>query len=133
MTLSGKGVGKPLPHLTHEQQREVYYFTVFPSLFVSLHPDYVLTHRIQRIAADQTRIECQIHVDPHDDSITPKSLRDAAEFWDQTNRQDWEVCELTQSGVASSGYVPGPYSDAESLLAAFDRHYLDQLAVEEDR
>jgi len=45
------------------------------------------------------------------------------EFWDLTNRQDWHVNELTQKGLSSRAYSPGPYSNAEGLLSAFDRHY----------
>ncbi len=48
----------------------------------------------------------------------------AVEFWDETNRQDWHVCELGQLGVASQAYAPGWYTPRESLLAAFDRHYV---------
>ena len=38
-----------------------------------------------------------------------------------TNRQDWAVCELSQAGMTSRAYVPGPYSTREDLLYAFDR------------
>jgi len=53
--------------------------------------------------------------------------RDAVEFWDITNRQDWQVCELMQTGVSSRAYTPSPYSGAESLLAEFDREYLKAI------
>jgi Rieske 2Fe-2S family protein len=43
------------------------------------------------------------------------------EFWDMTNRQDWHVCELSQAGISSRAYTPGPYSNREDLLYAFDR------------
>ncbi len=49
---------------------------------------------------------------------------DVVDFWDLTNRQDWHVNELTQLGLSSRAYSPGPYSNAEGLLSAFDRHYL---------
>ena len=49
---------------------------------------------------------------------------DAVDFWDVTNRQDWAINELTQLGIGSRAYVPGPYANAEGLLAAFDRYYL---------
>ena len=45
-----------------------------------------------------------------------------------TNRQDWHVSELTQLGVASRAYTPGPYAQAEGLLHAFDQYYLEQIA-----
>ena len=48
----------------------------------------------------------------------------AVEFWDLTNRQDWELCENAHLGVVSNAWEPGPYSELESQLAAFDRHYL---------
>jgi Rieske 2Fe-2S family protein len=46
---------------------------------------------------------------------------DAVDFWDVTNRQDWELSDLAQAGISSRGYRPGPYSNREELLAAFDR------------
>ena len=49
---------------------------------------------------------------------------DAIEFWDMTNRQDWHVCELSQAGIGSRAYAPGPYGNQEGLLEAFDRNYL---------
>ena len=52
---------------------------------------------------------------------------DAIEFWDMTNRQDWHVCELSQQGIASRAYQPGPYSARESIPAAWDREYLRAL------
>ena len=34
------------------------------------------------------------------------------------------VNELTQQGIESRAYRPGPYANQEGLLAAFDRYYL---------
>ena len=47
--------------------------------------------------------------------------RDAIEFWDMTNRQDWYVCELAQKGAGSRGYTAGRYSLEETDTHAFDR------------
>ena len=52
---------------------------------------------------------------------------DAVEFWDMTNRQDWHVCELSQQGISSKSYQPGPYSPRESIPAAWDRYYLQVM------
>jgi hypothetical protein len=57
-------------------------------------------------------------------SLETTSARDAVEFWDVTNKQDWHVCELSEEGVASRGYQRGPYSRRESIPAAWDREYL---------
>ena len=45
---------------------------------------------------------------------------DAVEFWDMVNRQDWEVCELTQKGIGSRGYSRGRYTDSELTVHNFD-------------
>ena len=41
-----------------------------------------------------------------------------------TNKQDWHVCELSQQGIASRAYQPGPYSARESLPAAWTEEHL---------
>jgi Rieske 2Fe-2S family protein len=52
----------------------------------------------------------------------------AVEFWDMTNRQDWHVCEITQQGMSSRVYTPGPaYVDQEELIIAFDQEVLKAL------
>ena len=51
----------------------------------------------------------------------------AIEFWDVTNRQDWELSDLAQEGISSRGYRPGPYSNREDLLFGLDRFVLDRL------
>ena len=40
--------------------------------------------------------------------------------WDLTNREDWGIEELSQAGIQSRAYTPGPYSSREELLHVFD-------------
>ena len=49
------------------------------------------------------------------------NIRDAIEFWDLTNRQDWDIVGQSQLGISSRRYAPGPYSARESVPAAWDR------------
>lgn len=102
----------------------VYYYTIFPSLLLSLHPDYVMAHYVQPIAANRTKIVCAWLFDPAEIAAPGFDPSDAVDFWDLTNRQDWRINEQTQLGTASRAYTPGPYAAGEGLLAAFDRHYL---------
>jgi Rieske 2Fe-2S family protein len=125
MTTTSRRVAPPLPGLSEKDRRSVYYFTLFPSCFLSLHPDYVMVHWLQPLAHDRTRIHCQFYFQTEvadSDGFDPTP---AVEFWDLTNRQDWEVCERVQWGALSSTFQPGPYTDRESMVAAFDRHYLN--------
>lgn len=124
MTTTGRRCAVPLPGLGDEEADKVYYFTVFPNLFLSLHPDYVLIHCLRRLAVARTRVDCWwlAAADAEASAFEP-----AIEFWNRTNREDWWVCEQMQLGISSAAYQPGPYSDLESLVAAFDRNYLQWL------
>ncbi|NVB39860.1 aromatic ring-hydroxylating dioxygenase subunit alpha [Pseudenhygromyxa sp. WMMC2535] len=106
---------------------QVFYYTIFPALFIALHPDYVLTYRLDPTAVDRTRITCEWLFDPGyvDDSASDPER--AVVFWDRVNREDKALTESNQLGVRSRAYVPGPYAERESLSAAFDRAYLAAL------
>lgn len=131
MTTDGERCAPLLPGLAENDRGHVLYYTVFPSMFLSLHPDYVLVHRAQPLAVDRTRIRCDWLF--HPDAIAAPGFdpRPAIEFWDLTNRQDWALCANTHKGVASRAYRPGPYSELESQLAAFDRQYLRAMGWDE--
>ena len=127
MSMNGKAVANAMPGLSEDQKRAVFYFTLFPTMFLSFHPDYVLVHRLKRMGMAQTEVVCQFLFHPDVESQNGFDPASAVKFWDMTNKQDWEVCELAQQGMSEPGYVPGPYSNLESVLAAFDRHYYQQM------
>ena len=110
-----------------EDLQRAYYYLLFPTLLVSLQPDFVLMHYLQRVAPDQTRIVCQWLYHPEAIATEGFDPKPTVDLWDEINRQDWRVSELTQAGVASSAYRPGPYSALESMPAAFDRYYLKAM------
>ena len=127
MSSDGNRVANCLPGLSDEQKRMVAYYTVFPGLFISPHPDYVLLHRIERASTGESRVVCQLLFHPGSIARTDFNPTAAVEFWDLTNRQDWRVCELAQRGIGDVTYEPGPYSNLESVVAAFDRHYMERM------
>jgi len=124
MTIGGARCAQPFSHLSTEERGRVYYYTVFPSAFISFHPDYVLVHRAQALARDRTRIVCDWYFHPDAIAAAGFDPQPAIAFWDLTNRQDWELCANAHRGVTSLAWQPGPYSELESQLAAFDRQYL---------
>jgi glycine betaine catabolism A len=121
LSTSGQLTGACLPGLSAEDQRRVYYYAVLPNLLLSLHPDYMMTHTLWPRALDRTEIVCEWHFHPEGMATSGFCLDDAVSFWDQTNRQDWHVCEQMQLGLTSRAYRPGPYSRREDLLHAFDQ------------
>jgi hypothetical protein len=46
--------------------------------------------------------------------------RDALEFLDVTNKQDWSLRERADLSARSRGYRPGPYRRAKSVVCAVD-------------
>jgi Rieske 2Fe-2S family protein len=123
LSTSGKRARDPVGSVGGGGLSRVYYYTIFPSLLLSLHPDYVMAHYVQPIAPNKTRVTCEWLFEPGAMQRDDFDSSDVVDFWDLTNRQDWRVNELTQLGTSSRAHTPGPYAPAEGLLHAFDRHY----------
>ena len=94
---------------------------MLPNLLISLHPDYVMTHRLDPVAPGRTEVECQWLFAPEAVGRAGFDPSFAVDFWDLTNRQDWAACEGVQRGVASRGYRQGPLSTEEDAVAQFTR------------
>jgi glycine betaine catabolism A len=125
MSNDGKLRRAYLPGLTKEERQRVFYYAVYPNLLLSLHPDYMMTHTLWPRAVDRTEIICEWHFHPDEMAKQDFVAADAVEFWDMTNREDWRISELSQAGIGSRAYKPGPYSRREGLPHAFDQMILD--------
>jgi Rieske 2Fe-2S family protein len=121
LSLDGTCPRATLPGLSPDDRRRVYYYAIFPNMLLSLHPDYMMVHTLWPMSASRTINVCEWHFQPEELAREGFDASDAIEFWDMTNRQDWHVCELSQAGIGSRAYTPGPYSNREDLLYAFDR------------
>jgi glycine betaine catabolism A len=132
MSLSGASGGVPIRGLDARQRREVYYFGLFPNLLLSLHPDYVMTHRFEPLAPGRTRVECQWLFPPEAKDRPDFSPDYASEFWDITNREDWLACESVYRGLQSKGFRQGPFAWSEDevhmFMAMVARGYVDGAA-----
>jgi Rieske 2Fe-2S family protein len=127
-TMSGRSCGRLVnAELPEDDRHRAFYYSLMPNLLLSLHPDYVNYYLVRPLAPDHTRIDSEWLFHPGTLEDRAADIRDAVEFWDLTNRQDWDIIERGQLGVASRRYVPGPYSARESIPAAWDREYLRQM------
>ena len=131
LTVSGNACAIPVSFDREQDQEKtedrVYYYSIFPNMLLSMHPDYVMVHQLWPIAANRTSIVCDWFFHPDAERQPDFQPNEAVEFWDITNKQDWHVCELSQQGIASRAYEPGPYSARESIPAAWDRYYLSVM------
>jgi phenylpropionate dioxygenase-like ring-hydroxylating dioxygenase large terminal subunit len=109
------------------QRRMVCYYAILPNFLLSLHPDYMMTHTLWPQSVDRTEVMCEWHFHPREMAKADFQADDAIEFWDLTNRQDWSIVEMSQAGIQSRAYSPGPYSQREELLRAFDAGVIASL------
>jgi Rieske 2Fe-2S family protein len=127
MSRDGRQRRATLPGLDDEQRRRVYYYAMLPNLLLSLHPDYVMTHTLWPQAPGRTTVVCEWLFHPREHENPAFDPTDVIDFWDETNRQDWRVSELSQAGIGSRAYEPGFYSGREGLLWDLDRLVLKRL------
>jgi Rieske 2Fe-2S family protein len=106
MSLDGRSGGGFLPGV---DRRKVLYLALFPNLLLSLHPDYVMVHRLRPLTPGTTQVECSWYAIEGDASW-------AVEFWDLTNKQDWAACESVQRGLDSPHFRPGPFAPNEDAV-----------------
>ena len=123
-TMTGRACGLPLGDLPDADRHRAFYYALFPTTMISLHPDYAVFYTVWPKAPLESRVVCEWLVHPDSPASPGYNIADAEEFWDRTNRQDWHICEQSQLGVSSRMYQPGPYSPRESIPAAWDREYL---------
>ena len=111
----------PIAGIEGDALREVVYYAMFPNCLISLHPDYVMLHTLWPDGPARTRIVCEWFFEPATMERPGFDPQDAVDFWDLVNRQDWEVCELTQKGIGSRGYSRGRFTAGEVTVHNFDR------------
>lgn len=127
LTMTGNACALPVGKIENLQQ--VFYYSIFPNMLLSMHPEYVMVHQLWPQSPERTLIVCDwfFHPDAARGGQPVFNPDDAIEFWDMTNKQDWHMCELSHLGIASRAYEPGPYSSRESIPAAWDEYYLRMM------
>src|SRR3569833_166071 len=104
LTMSGEACARPVCDNQDDDQHRVFYYSIFPNMLLSMHPDYVMVHRLSPQSPERTVIDCDWLF--HPDAVAGPGYNpdDAVAFWDMTNKQDWHVCELSQQGISSRAY-----------------------------
>ncbi len=118
----------PMCGMTAQDERRIFYYVLWPTAFLSIHPDYLLVHRLIPVAPDRTTVICQLLFEPATMAAPGFDPSDAIAFWDLTNSQDWHVCEMQQRGTKSSSWISGRYSNQEASVHAFDQMVAERYA-----
>ena len=53
MTMNGEAAAPPVRDVSGDNLQRVYYYSVFPNMLLTPHPDFVLYHRIRPLAIDK--------------------------------------------------------------------------------
>ena len=132
MTVTGYTKRPPLKGMTEDDRKRIYYWVVFPNMFFSVHPDYLMIHRDWPKSPTHSTIECEWYFDPDTMAREDFDPSDAVDMWDEINRQDWAICTQTQLGVRSKAWAGGRFSTQEPLVYDLDKYYMETMTGKSD-
>ncbi|GAA4491513.1 aromatic ring-hydroxylating oxygenase subunit alpha [Gluconacetobacter tumulicola] len=104
------------------------HFWTQPNSWHHFMSDHVVTFTALPLDEGRTLVRTKWLV--HKDAVegVDYDLEKLTDIWNVTNRQDADLVEMTQRGVADPAYVPGPYSPyTEGLVEKFMLWYLARL------
>jgi Rieske 2Fe-2S family protein len=78
------------------------------------------------LSTGRTRVVCE-WLFTQEAMAQPNDPSDMVEFWDVTNRQDWELCERAQLRAISAA-IGRVVSAQRDCVHTFDRWYADRMA-----
>ena len=129
MTMNGEAAAPPICDVSGDDLQRIYYYSIFPNMLLTPHPDFVMFHHITPLGPEKIINDCYWLFRPEiiNDPEAQAGVQSAIEFWDLTNRQDWTVCEQMQQGTKSSRFTRGYYSGREDILHQLDNELLKAL------
>ena len=131
MSLDGLRHGRPpLPGVTPEDERRIYYFLVWPNLLLSLHPDYLMTHQVWPVEPGARGSSASGSF--HPDTMARAGLRPVRRGRLLGPHQPPGLGRSASSSSAArrrAAYTPGRYSLMEDMVHAFDLMVADGYAA----
>jgi Rieske 2Fe-2S family protein len=126
-TASGTSDRAPFPGLDDAEKVRHKGELLYPNLMLSLSADHVAAFTLWPVAADRTRIVCDLLFAPEEVARPGFDPSDAVDFWDLVNGQDWAVCESVQRGMSSRAYTQGWFAPMEDASLDIRRWLLPRL------
>jgi Rieske 2Fe-2S family protein len=130
-TASGKPCGPEFPGLTAIERQNGYNFvTVYPTMFVVAHVDYVRAVFLEPTGPETTRLTAEWYF-PQETLDQPGfDAAEVAAFAKIVMAQDCEVAELNQRGLRSPAYERGRLMPEEYAIRDFHRWVLRNMEAE---
>jgi len=119
-TGTGAPCGPEFPDLTPEERASGYTFvTLWPTMFVVAHVDYVRSVTLTPVGPEQTRLTVEWYFAPETLAQPGFDAGAVADFAKIVLQQDAEVAEMNQRGLHSDRFVAGRLMPQEFDLAKF--------------
>lgn len=126
-TTTGTTQRRAFPGLNEDEQVRHKGELVYPNLFLSLACDHAAVFVLQPRGPARTDIVCQFLFEPYEVAKPDFDPRDASEFWDLVNRQDWAICEAVQQGISARVHQRGYYAPMEDFNLDIRRYVLERI------
>ena len=126
-TESGTTSRRPFAGLNEDEQVRHKGELVYPNLFLSVACDHVAAFLLQPLGPERTRITCHFLFEAREIDKPDFDPRDAVEFWDLVNRQDWTVCESVQEGIQARVHEHGYFAPMEDWNLDIRRYVTDRI------
>ncbi len=125
MTMDGRPACSKLLHAFASPDTSDLSLWTHPNSWHHFMSDHAMTFRVIPLSATQSRVTTKWLV--HEDAVegVDYDVANLTRVWDATNRQDKQLAEWAQAGVASSAFVPGPLSpETEDMVVNFIDWYV---------
>ena len=126
-SFSGTTDRAPFPGLDDDERTRHKGELIYPNFLLSLSADHVAAFTAHPRGPHKTTIVCDFLFHPDEIRKPTFDASDAVEFWDLTNRQDWEICEKVQRGMSSRIWEYGYYAPMERWSLDLRRYVNERL------
>ena len=91
--------------------------------------DHIIHFRVLPLSVDRTAVRTTWLV--HEDAVegVDYDIETLTAVWKATNQQDADLVALSQSGIGSKAYRPGPYAPSEFMLGNFTDWYMRKMSA----
>ena len=128
-TVSGKPCGPVFEGLTSQERALAHTFvTLYPSLYIVAHVDYVRAVNVISVAPEETLLRAQWLFRPQTLQRPDFDLADVTDFATQVMIEDGRACELNQRGLKSSKFTEGRLMPEEFDVYGFQQWVLSHLS-----
>ena len=129
-TTSGQTCGPHFPRLTPAETSAGFTFvTIWPTLYVVAHVDYVRSVRITPLGPELTRLTAEWHFAPETLAQPDFDAASVANFAKTVLMQDGEAAEMNQRGLHSPAHTRGTLMPEEYEIHRFHTWILKEMEV----